>query len=268
MKHITFAVASNGREILRNNLLFSPCLRDSNAHQVLIQEGFLSASKAYNDAIDKSCNDLIVFAHQDVIFPDTWIHQLETALDKLDTEDPNWGVIGCYGETIDNGGRGYIYSSGRGILGRPFDSPIEIQTLDEIVLILRKSSGLRFDDGLPHFHFYGADICMRAAELGMRSYAISAFCVHNTKQTLVLPPEFYDSYRHIKRTWKARLPIQTTCVRITNSDIPKYRRRLQDVYLKYVRQQEIGGSRSEDVARLLAEVRSLLESGAPAAYTF
>ena len=67
-----------------------------------------------------------------------------------------------------------------------------VQTLDEIVLILKKSSGLRFDDSLPHFHFYGTDICLRAAQRGMRSYAISAFCVHNTHQTLVLPEEFYE----------------------------------------------------------------------------
>jgi len=61
---------------------------------------------------------------------------------------------------------------------------VTVQTLDEIVLIFRRDSGLSFDETLPHFHFYGTDICMRAAEQGRQCYAISAFCVHNTPATV------------------------------------------------------------------------------------
>jgi hypothetical protein len=45
-------------------------------------------------------------------------------------------------------------------------------------------------DPLPHYHLYGTDICMAAREKGMMSYAIPAFCIHNTNQLLALPEEF------------------------------------------------------------------------------
>ena len=250
---ITFVVSVNNCEVFESNFLASPCLRGPNDHQILVQEHFDSAAKAYNDAIERSANDLIVFCHQDIFLPEPWISQLGEALDRLEAEDPRWGVLGCYGVTSDHGGHGYVYSSGLGTMGEPFERPAPVQTLDEIVLILRKSSGLRFDERLPHFHFYGTDICLRAAAAGMKSYAISAFCVHNTHQSLILPKEFYDCCRHIKRVWKDNLPIQTTCIRITRSNFPMYVRRLKEFRLRYILRREVGGTRVQNVQRLFEE---------------
>src|SRR5262249_17877466 len=155
-----------------------------------------------------------------------WVADLERALSCLAVDDPRWGVLGCRGETLEDNGWGHAYSTGLGIFGKPFERPAQVQNLDEIVLILRKSSGLRFDDTLPHYHMYGADICLRAQEMGMKNYAISAFCIHNTHQIIILPKEFYESYRHLKRTWRKRLPVRTTCMRITRFDVPMLKRRL------------------------------------------
>ena len=130
---------------------------------------FPSAAKAYNEAIDRAANDLMVFAHQDMIFPESWPKQLEEALVYLEASDPGWGVLGCYGKARDGVGHGWTYSPGQGLIGRRFGYPEPIQTLDEIVLVFRMSSGLRFDDDLPHFHLYGTDICLRAAGRGMKS---------------------------------------------------------------------------------------------------
>ena len=250
---ITFVVAVNNREIFENNFLASPCLHGAHAHEIVVQERFVSAPKAYNDALGRSSNDLIIFCHQDIYLPDTWLSDLRQTLDYLDVHDPNWGVLGCSGMTVDRCHWRYMYSSGLGISGDPIAHPEPVQTLDEIVLILRKSSGLRFDEHLPHFHLYGTDICLRAAEMGMASYAISAFCIHNTHQSLILPPEFYDCCRHVKRVWKNCLPIQTTCVRITKFSAAIYARRLREIYLRHIRRKEIGGMRVNDVRRLLEE---------------
>ena len=246
-------MAVNQQEIFERNFLSSPCLREMGDPQILVQEGFDSASKAYNDALGRSQNDLMIFVHQDVILPATWPSDLASALGCLDSTDPGWGVLGCYGEAPLTGGSGYVYSSGLGIVGRPFDWPTPVQTLDEIVLIFRKSSGLQFDEKLPHFHFYGTDICLRAATMGLNCYAISAFCIHNTHQPLVLPREFYECCRHIRRVWKDRLPIQTSCIRITRSNLPVYSRRLREAYLRYIRRKEHGGVRAADPQRLLDE---------------
>jgi glycosyl transferase family 2 len=253
---VTFVVAVNNRGVFEHNFLASPCLGQSQDHQILIQENFGSAPKAYNDAIDRAAHDLVVFCHQDIVLPAAWLSQLQCALDDLAVTDPKWGVLGSYGKTQDGRGWGHVYSSGRDVIGEPLQRPIAVQTLDEIVLILRKSSGLRFDDSLPHFHFYGADICLRAAAKGMRSYAISAFCIHNTHQSLVLPKEFYECCRHIKRVWKSSLPIQTTCIRITKSNFPLYRRKAGEFYLRHIRRKEYGGTRVLNPLPLLQELVS------------
>ena len=257
---VTFVVAVTSKgEILQDNFLASPCLRTQHKHQILIQEGFVSAATAYNDAIEKAVYDLIVFVHQDVILPEDWLSQLQCSLDHLEIKDPSWGVLGCGGITRDGLGRGHVYSSGLGIIGEPFVRPAPVQTLDEIVLILKKASALRFDEQLPNFHLYGADICMRAASMGLGCYAISAFCVHNTQQNLILTNEFYEAYRHIKQVWKDQLPIQTTCIRISKSNMHLYRRRCSEAYLRYVRRREFGGARVKDVPRLLEEIRAMRE---------
>jgi hypothetical protein len=257
---ITFAVATYGAgEVLEGNFLASPCLRKPHPHQILLQRNYISAAKAYNDAIDRAGNDLMVFAHQDMIFPESWISQLERAIGYVEAEDPRWGVLGCYGATRDGDYRGYVYSPLDGVIGRSFECPIPVQTLDEIVLIVRKSSGLRFDDRLPHFHLYGTDICLRAAHTGMKSYAISAFCIHNAHHYLVLPKEFYECCRYIKGVWKDYLPIQTACVRITRFNIPLFKRRLNEAHMHYIRRKAFVGSRAKDVPKLLNQVDAVLQ---------
>jgi len=49
---ITFVVAMNNREVFENNFLASACLRGTHAHEVIVQERFMSAPKAYNEALD------------------------------------------------------------------------------------------------------------------------------------------------------------------------------------------------------------------------
>jgi hypothetical protein len=253
---LTFAVAVNDKELFETNLRASPCFRTLRNYQLLAQENYSSAAKAYNDAIDKSVNDLIIFTHQDMIFPESWLPQLENALEYLGAHDPNWGVLGVYGKAWDGTGRGHVYSSGRGIIGEQFEIPAPIQTLDEIVLIVRKSSGLRFDDQLPHFHLYGSEICLTAAKKGLKSYAVSAFCVHNAQQKLVLPKEFYECYRYLRRAWKAELPIETTCITITRSNIPLYLRRLRETYQQLIGRDEITATREKEVQHLLQKLAS------------
>jgi len=251
-RSMTFVSVVNSRQIFDNNFLASPCLQGHHDHQVLVQENFSSAAKAYNDAIRRSANDLIVFAHQDMVFPETWIPQLERALSLLEVSDPNWGVLGVYGITKEGNRWGHIYSNGMGVIGT-----VPVQTLDEIVLIIRKSSGLTFDERLNHFHFYGADICMEAMKRGMKCYTISVFSIHNTKFNLVLPKEFYDSYRTMKLKWKEVLPIETTCVRISRSDFIMYRRRLREMYLRHILRHEVGAERIPDGRRILESLRSI-----------
>lgn len=255
---ITFVVATYGNDdVLRHNFLASTCLRGTHGHQVLIQRDYSSAAKAFNEAIGNATNDLLVFVHQDIILPDLWLAQLERALAYLERTNPAWGVLGCYGVGHDGVGHGWGYAPRSGPIGKPFDHPVAVQTLDEIVLIFRKSSGFRFDDDLPHFHLYGTDICLRAAQMAYKCYAIPAFCIHNANYSPILPKEFYSNYRYIRRVWSSMLPIYTSCQTITNMEFPFYKRRLQEAYLTYVKRMAGVAPRVTDVTSLISDAASL-----------
>ena len=255
--HITFIVNSNDRQVLAQNVLTSPALCVPHNHEILVQEDFASAGRAYNYGLDRASNDLLIFIHSDMFLPEAWIQQLEAALQYLERADPNWGVLGCWGARRSGEYLGHIYSTGWGILGNAFEKPEPVQTLDEIILIFRKSSGLRFDESLPHFHFYGTDICMRAAKRGMTSYAMSAFCIHNTAQTLLLPDEFYRCYWHVRRTWSDELPIQTSCIRVSKYNLEMYRRRVTEGLQRILGMEAPGERRVSDpsVIRLQIEAQ-------------
>lgn len=260
MNAMTFVVPVGSRKILETNFLASPCLLRERQSEILVQTNFESASKAYNDGIDRARNDLLGFVHQDVILPQSWFSQLRAALDYLQEVDPAWGVLGCYGVTREDERWGHVFSTGWGVLGGPFDHPVAVQTLDEVILILRRSSGLRFDEELPHFHLYGTDVCMTAASRGLRCYAIPAFCIHNTDQLLVLPKEFYDCYKHIRHVWKNYLPIQTSCIRISRFDMEMRMRRLKEFYFRLSGKSESRVRRAEDPQQLLDQFQETIEN--------
>ena len=250
---VTFVVAVNSRDVLERNLLASACFIGPQKHQVIIQEGFSSATQAYNNALDKCTNDIVVFVHQDLFLPDNWLSELGASLDFLAKSDPAWGVLGCWGHTQQGSGAGFVYTNGQGLDGQSFEHPVPVQTLDEIVLILRKSSNIRFDERLPDFHFYGTDICMAAASAGKKCYAISAFCIHNTRWYHGYPEDFYRCYRHVKNAWSKFLPIQTSCIRISRLDKNYYKQRLRQAYRKLVGSDLQKGERAPDPHRIMRE---------------
>ncbi|MDI1232187.1 MAG: glycosyltransferase [Methylobacter sp.] len=228
-ENYTFAIAVNNMETLRKNLYLSPGLLGDHKHQMLIKENYPSASLAYNSAIDEAEHEIIIFIHQDIYLPETWFSDISRCLSYLEERQINWGVLGCFGSGKAAGaGLGRVYTTGLGLHGRKINKPEPVETLDEIILIIRKSSGLKFDPCLPHFHLYGTDLCMSAKDKGMTNFAFQGLCVHNTNQLLSLPKEFYDCYPYVKRKWAKFLPIYTSCLTISYFDKELYMKRFSE----------------------------------------
>jgi Glycosyltransferase like family len=205
---------TNNDEVLKSCLLSSPDI--GSASEVLLQRGYTSAAIAYNRAIEKAQSDLLVLVHQDVYLPQGWLASLWQGLAVLSKVDPNWGILGVWGVAESSAEfTGFLYCAANGKLGGAFEGVREVRSLDEVVLIMRKSSKLRFDEQLPGFHMYGTDICLEARRQGMRSYAIPAFCIHNTSGYRMLPWQFWRCYFFMRRKWSAELPVTTSCTKIT-----------------------------------------------------
>jgi hypothetical protein len=218
----TVICAANNDQVLKSCLLNSPDIRG--ASEVILQRGYNSAAAAYNSGLEKAKTDLVVFIHQDVYLPKGWIDSLQASLDRLSISDPKWGVLGVWGGIDAPGLPGYMYWTGvGGTAGEPFEGVREVMSLDEVVLILRKSSGLWFDERLPGFHMYGTDICLEARRRGRKCYVFSGFCLHNTNVYDLLPLEFWRNCLFVRRKWKSELPINTPCIDITWSCWPMIR---------------------------------------------
>jgi hypothetical protein len=162
--------------------------------------------------------------------------------------------LGSFGSSRSaHGGLGRVFTNGLGLHGNPIEKPEPVETLDEIVLILRKSTGLRFDPAFPHYHMYGADICMAARRAGLGAFAIPAFCVHNTHQLLELPREFYECYRFFKTKWSAYLPIAASCMSVTRYDRELRKKRLAELFARLRPRHRPAAQRVDNPRSLLPE---------------
>ncbi len=220
---ISFIVPVNNDDILKNSFLSSPLFQQDFLHEIIIQTGYESASKAYNSAIQSTKYDLNIFLHQDIILPKFWLKELWYSINWLNDNNIPWGVLGVYGHDKFGVGHGFMYCGGnKRWMGYLSTLPNLIQTLDEVVLITNKNNNLFFDERLPGYHLYGADLCMESEIRSYNNYAIPAFCYHNTKKINYLPDSYFDAFKYLKRKWHTKLPIDTTCSSIKRYDLLGY----------------------------------------------
>lgn len=225
-------VATNDQKVLESNLLRSH-LVDGPGVKVHLQSGYVSAARAYNEAIALCRHDLIVFAHQDVYLPLGWEATLFKQAALLQEEDPTWGVLGVYGVTASGSHVGYVWSSGLNtLLGKSFARPAAVASVDELLIVLRRSSGLQFDDGLPGFHLYGTDIVQTALRRGCGAYVICAPVVHNSRPVLYLPDDYVRAYDYEVSKWRAKLPIPNCVAPLVSSRTNRWQMRGRQILAK------------------------------------
>ena len=132
-----------------------------------------NAAQGLNHGLEALATEWVVCVHQDVLFPDAFWQQLGTALARLRPETALAGIVGC-----ERSGRyrGHIYDP-NGHCYWP-SLPHRVLALDEVLIAVRRASGLRFDERVPGFHCYGADLCFEADARGFGIEAIDAPLVH------------------------------------------------------------------------------------------
>lgn len=193
-----------------------------------------SASEAYARAIVGASVDFLVFAHQDIYLPGGWFDRLARHLDRLDQIDANWAVAGSFGVKHDANYVGHLWDAGLGCLfGGPFLEPIRVASLDEVVLIVRRSSGLSFDPQMPSFHLYGTDIVLTSETCGRSAYVIDLPVIHNTKAPRRFHKDYTVAYRYMTKKWRHQLPWPTVIVSLTTNPLPLLRRRLRTRYNRH-----------------------------------
>jgi glycosyltransferase involved in cell wall biosynthesis len=213
MTAISLVCASNSDAILAANLVASPGLaRGVTLH---VERNAPTAAIAYNRGLDATDGEIVVFAHHDVYLPRGWVDLLTHRLADLTRRHPDWALTGAFGVAADRRQFGPVWTSSLGqIVGRVPMQPEPVHSFDELLIVLRRSSGLRFDDLQPGWHMYGTDIVCRARQAGLGAYAVGLPCIHNDRFHEALGPDFTESYRWMQARWPQYLPLQTPVTRL------------------------------------------------------
>lgn len=205
--------ACNDEFYLQNNLLASAVIQAG--APITVERRAVSAAAAYNHGLDSTTAPIVIFAHQDVYFPPGWERLLLQTLADLERQDPNWALVAPYGISKEGDHVGEVWSTSIGRrLGAPFPAPVPAQSFDELVIVMRRSAGLRFDEALPGFHLYGTDIVQTALAGGQGAYIAWLPVVHNDKFHGALGEDFAASYHYARRKWRRCLPLRTPVQRI------------------------------------------------------
>jgi glycosyltransferase involved in cell wall biosynthesis len=222
-KSVVLVAASHDEEILNANLRPS-LLQQKDKVELHVVKNAVSASIAYNQALSATQADIIVFVHHDVFLPAGWIELLHLRIAEVEALDPDWALIGPAG--VGPGGPVYgpVWSTSLGqIAGQIPMEPTPVHSFDELMIVMRREAGLRFDEDLPNYHLYGTDIVQSALAQGKGCYTVSLPLVHNDGFHDALGDDFTEAFRFIQKKWRAKLPIKTAVTLITSSGIKHWR---------------------------------------------
>ena len=146
--------------------------------------------------------------HQDVEFiANDWLVRAEEMLTELAPE----GWCGVAGRTSAGRWRGLLRDRAM-VFGEPFLDPLEVQTLDEVVLIHRnRGEGHRyFDDALRGWHAYGVDACCSALRNGAKNYVLPLPIWHDSNSSNLAG--LSEAHHRVWQKHRSAFPrIYTTC---------------------------------------------------------
>lgn len=166
---------------------------------------------------------IVILCHQDVRLIEDGRLALENRLEELSARNPDWAVAGNAGG-VAPGVLALRISDPHGRNVRVGMLPERVTSLDENFIIVKRETRIGFSHDLTGFHFYGADICLHAAQMGYAAYVIDFHLEHLSPGRK--SDDFYAAERAFHEKWsKALSPrwLQTTCALVRLSGSPATR---------------------------------------------
>ena len=174
------------------------------------------AYEAYRKFSRIAKGKFIIYCHQDVLAIDS-INVLDEKINELEEMDPHWAIAGNAGASTFRKYFKYFVNNNNEHenIG---DIPVQVTSLDENFLVIKRKAGLSTSADLHGFHFYGTDLCLNADILGYNCYVIKYLVKHKSwgnqdEAFRTSQKKFINKYSWAMRT----RVIQTTCVRIVVS---------------------------------------------------
>lgn len=170
-----------------------------------------SASQALNIGIDRARSDIVVLCHQDVLFYEDWVDMLFERISEVEKRTKKWGVLGTAGISKRDDTVGVVHNMKGSLQWQASKRATyyPVQTVDEHCMIIRKSSGLRFDEKiLDGWHFYGPDVCLDALSKGFMNFGILCPLVHDSASGSLMSGkrEFMRLLNALAKKWRPQFP--------------------------------------------------------------
>lgn len=208
-------------DVLAQRLAQSPCLQKGGLPWTA-HFNCAAAAQAFNQQLRADTTvDWLVWVHQDVFLPPGWEQQFRQALAQATAQWPNLAVAGVYG--VQGAGEqmrraGHLLDRGL-LLREPAALPCLVDSLDELLVAVRVSSGLQMDPAMG-FDFYATDLVLQAQQAGWCAAAVDAYCEHwsDTPASGEMPAHLIARVKtngHVfESKWAHRLPVTTPCFNI------------------------------------------------------
>lgn len=179
-----------------------------------------SAYMGLNALLNAARAPYVILCHQDVRLLNDGRQALDQRLADLSHRDENWALAGNAG----GAGPGQLairISDPHGRDQRAGTLPARVASLDENFIVVRREARIGFSRDLEGFHFYGADICLHAAQMGYSAYVVDFHLEH-------LSPgkkgrDFAAAQDAFRAKWSRALTprwVQTTCALVRLTGVP------------------------------------------------
>lgn len=164
-----------------------------------------------NGMLNAARAPIVVLCHQDVRLLSDGREALEARLAELARLDPDWALAGNAGG-VAPGRLALRISDPHGKNQRVGTLPAKVVSLDENFIVVRREARIGFSRDLKGFHFYGADICLQAAQAGYCAYVVDFHLQHLSGGKK--GADFAAAEAAFRAKWSRALTprwVQTTC---------------------------------------------------------
>lgn len=216
---LSIICASNNKQILEECLEQSLDKQTYKDFELIVvdtkKNKYIGASDALMSGAKKSKGDILIFVHHDVIFNTEY--ELENIVKQIE-KIKDFGILGIAGAPYKKGtlvgnitnGEPKIYISDKKI-----NDPTEVQTLDEVMFIIKKDNlekqPLNLDNKT--WHLYAVEYCLKMHENNKKVMVIPSN-IHHLSAGASMNDDYYKQLRKVCKIYKKTYKnINTTCGR-------------------------------------------------------
>lgn len=178
------------------------------------------AYRGLNALLNAARAPVVILCHQDVRLLNDGRRELDARLAALTVRDADWALAGNAGG-VAPGVLAVRISDPHGKDVHVGELPERVVALDENFIVVRRDARIGFSNDLAGFHFYGADICLHAAQMGYSAYVIDFHLEHLSPGRK--SEDFYKAELAFQQKWSRALSprwLQTTCALLRLSGAP------------------------------------------------